>query len=94
MVLQMLNNEAVLLSTLNHPGVFSCNGVFNEEDGLGCYLVCRYCEEGTVVRYLRSHPEADRFLLVRSWPVSLLTKAAYRRHLGEGRCGCPFVPSH
>ncbi|KAJ3534584.1 hypothetical protein NMY22_g6861 [Coprinellus aureogranulatus] len=65
---ELLNREAIVWANHQHAGVLPFLGVFqqgNDADYNELCLVSPFLEHGTVVSYLKSHPTANRCLLMR-----------------------------
>ncbi|KAG9017648.1 hypothetical protein FRB90_000385 [Tulasnella sp. 427] len=54
-----LEKEGAIWKNLEHPNVLKFLGIHRDSQTI--YLVSPYMENGTVVQYLRTHPDADHF---------------------------------
>lgn len=69
--LQRFEREAEAWGSLHHPHILKLLGTFRRNGFL--YLVSPFIENGTVVEYIRGHPQTNRIRLV-SWWFDLLVQ--------------------
>ena len=79
---QSFSRELLIWERLRHLNILPLLGIMTI-DAFPC-TVSEWMENGTMKTYLRAHPEANVFKLVRFYPVSLLSDA-HKRRKGE-RC--------
>lgn len=51
--MQMLENEAKVLRSLDHPHVIKCFDIYRSTSH--CYIITEYCKNGDLQSFLRKH---------------------------------------